>query len=91
LENRNKWNLLKYQILEPTKTFILNTRLIYYLLKLVNLSICSHASNKKHMRKVFKSNPLIQIFKTIIGKIKQNPISIKLALFKNSGFKRSSF
>jgi hypothetical protein len=61
-------DLLKYQILELTKTFILNTRLIYCLLELVKLSICSHASNKKYMRKVFNSNPLIQIFKTIIGK-----------------------
>jgi hypothetical protein len=39
LENRNKWNLLKSQIFEPTKTFILNARLISCLLKPVNLSI----------------------------------------------------
>jgi hypothetical protein len=45
-------DLLKYQILETTKTFIFNTILISCLLKLVNLSICSHASNKRSMRKV---------------------------------------
>jgi hypothetical protein len=50
-------DLLKYQILEPTKTFILNTRLISCLLKPVNLSPCSHASNKKSMRKVL--NPIL--------------------------------
>jgi hypothetical protein len=77
--------------LETTKTFILNTRLISCLLKRVNLSICSHASNKKHMRKVFKSNPLIPNFQNHYWKIKLNPISIKLALFKNSGFKRVLF
>jgi hypothetical protein len=54
LGNKNKWILLKYQIFEPTKTFILNTRLISCLLKLLNLSICSHASNKKSMRQVLK-------------------------------------
>jgi hypothetical protein len=54
-------DLLKYQILEPTKTFILTTRLISCLLKLVNLSICSHASNKKkESEKGLKTNPLSQ-------------------------------
>jgi hypothetical protein len=51
-------DLLKYQILEPTKTFILNIRLISCLLKPVNLSICSHASNTKEYEKGFKTNPL---------------------------------
>jgi hypothetical protein len=55
--------LLKYQILETTKTFILNPRLISCLLKLVNLSICSHASNKKSMRRVLKQILWAQIFK----------------------------
>jgi hypothetical protein len=42
------------KFLETTKTFILNTRLISCLLKLVNLSICSHTSNKKSRRRVLK-------------------------------------
>jgi hypothetical protein len=58
-------DLLKYQIFEPTKTFILNTRLVSCLLKLVNLSICSHVANKKNMRKVLKTTPLSHNFQTI--------------------------
>jgi hypothetical protein len=54
-------DLLRYQILETTKTFILNTRLISCLLKLLSLSICSHASNeKKESEKGLKTNPLSQ-------------------------------
>jgi hypothetical protein len=54
LGNRNNLDLLKYQVLEQTKTFILNARLISFLLKIVIVSICSHVSNKKNRREVLK-------------------------------------
>jgi hypothetical protein len=57
--NPNFWEIeingfIKIPNFGDNKNFILNTRLTYCLLKPVNLSICSHASNKKSRKRVLK-------------------------------------